>query len=855
MPGIQNLGHAPVQNVGRQNLETGPLGQIGNLRFKAEPGATPRTSGPGIGHRILNFISRTAFYVTAGPQQRAQQFVLDQARDNSRRVGNLLGNLTSAPGDHKAQDRIATGLARLADLSRGDLSSLPGGKESLKAYLQELGLMDLSALRSGVLGNPQARQAVLEKIDPPRLMDHAEKVLQQIDTALSQQVAQEAIHEPLSSITSLLSQHPVDGVALDSHIGTLSTNLSMLGGDHLGIYMDNLSDAQLKVLSQALESAKLDTAKQALEQIRDLHTPSAKTLEEAPDMRHDTLDPGLIQTGRIEQGHTMLDRLSQALDREIQLRVDHLAPPLTHTLDTALHTGDRSAISQALFGLQSQIGSLENTFGRIPSDTRNALGASVTDAMNALRDPETNPTGPLNRDSLALRDDHSLGQIRRCRTTLQPFGLELVRDDARLEGLDRVKDLSEKVTENISGLLKALAQQPVDTPALMRQLRDLSETELQRTQQLAVLGHYGDMASVDDRMAMVRQPFQTAVERLAESGQDEILQRSLENLGLVKALEDTFRGVAFAMGDTVSLHEYSKGGIETLKRVSTTQHLLDGISTAMHGLLAARTDNPEPEVPEIPLPGTFNQSLIEQYGVSYDPIAFTSTMTMTDNSLAKLTPHLEEAIKIKDHASRHIPLPVNGIVKEFSVSESFYTDGVHRPSISLSVRGSDTGGGHVRSTWPSSVPDDAGTRAPIMGEALDSLVRIAGPAAEPLTRIMNQQLGAGILKGLMDLGQDSPFKLEDGSVIMPVGSGRFHFDVEKMPDGSFRLGAVMTIPIQNALKTDPGGLGLPVPMDKDQSWAQVHVMLTVSPDGNTIQVAEPPQFRHHFALMPTPDEG
>ncbi|WP_323018713.1 hypothetical protein [Castellaniella sp.] len=853
MSGIQNLGHAPIQNVGRNNLDAGPLGQVGNLRFKAEPGATPRTSGPGVGQRILNFLSKTAFYLTASPAQRAQQFVLDQARDNSRRIGNLLGHLTAQPDDTKAQGKIAEGLARLGDLSHGDLSNLSGGKESLKTYLQELGLMDLSALRSGSLSNPEARQAILDQVDPPRLRAQAENVLKQIDTALSQQIAQDAIQAPLSDITELLSRTPVDGVALDGHLHTLSTGLAMIGNQHLDIYLDNLPDAQLHTLSQVLNSGKLDTAKQALSQIRNLHSEPPKTLEEAPDMRHDTLDPDQIQTGRITQGRTMLDRLSESLDQEIQTRVDALAPTLTHKLDVALHTENRSEIAKALSSLQAQVQSLENTFGQIPSGTKDALGVIMAETMQALRDPDANPDGPLNRDSLKLLDDHSLGHIRHSQTTLQPFGLELVRDDASLEGLDRVTALSAKMIEGTNQLLQTLAQAPVDTPVLMRQLRDLSDIERQRTQQLTRLGHYGDTASPDDRKAMMMQATQAAIKQLTDSEDEEVIQNALQNLGLINTLEASFRDVASSMGNIVSLHDYAGSGVETLERVSTSQHLLDSIGSSMHERLATLTQNDNPVVPAITLPSTFKQSLIEQYEISYDPATFKSSMTMTDAMRAKLTPHLEEPVNVKDHATHTTRLPVHGTDTEFSVSHSFFKDGIERTSISLSVRGTGTDGGNVRSTWPSRIPDDL-SRDSQMGEALDSLVRIAGPAAEPLTRIMNQQLGAGILKGLVDLGQDSPFKLEDGSVVMPVGSGRFHFDVEKTPDGSFRLGATMTIPIKDAVGIDANGLARPVPMDKDQSWAQIHINLTVSSDGKTTQVTEPPQFRHHFVLIPPQDD-
>jgi len=850
MPGIQNLGQSGVQDLQRQQLEPGPLGQVGNLRFKAAPGATPRTSGPNVFQRFGQFLSKVAFYVGASPAQRAQQFVLDQARDNSRRIGNLLGNLTASPNDPKAQARIAQGLARLGDLSGGDLSSLPGGQQSLNTYLSELGLPDLNALRSGVLGDPQARQATLDRVDPPRLRAQAAQVLDQIVRAMDQHLAGQVVREPLSQIQGLLSARPVDGVALEAQLGKLSEGLAMMGGDKLGVHLQALPRNELRALQDLLHAGKLDGAKLALAQIRD---PDAQPLriEDAPDRVHETLDPGLIQSGRIQHGEAMLDRLSQALDKEIQARIDESHPGLTDGLQVAIESGDRGAIARALFDLNGTVGALQDAYGTLPEDTLRAVRAQVSGAMAALRDPDTNPEGPLTRDSLKRLDDNALGQLRRS-GNLRALGLSLDRDGARAEGLSRVQALSQQVVQGMTGLMRSLGADPVDMPALVRQLRDLSELELQRSQQLGQLGHYGDMASVDDRKAMVEQAFRQALAGLVEAGETDVARRATSQLGLLEGLEDGFRSIAFGLGDVVGDRDYEQGGTETLKRVSTTQHLLTGITGALRDAVPGLIDGEPPEIEAVELPGEFYTSVVEQYGVSYDPATFESTLVLSDGMRAKLAPHLEEPIDVSSHPTHTVTLPVRGTDTEFPVSISFFKDGIERPSISLSVRGRGLDGGVVRSSWPDGVPRDRRDEA--MGEALDALTQIAGPATEPLTRLMNQQLGAGILKGLQDMGQDSPFKLEDGSVVMPIGSGRFHFDVERTEDGSFRIGAVMTIPVKDAVGLDRNGIGVPVAMDPSVSWAQVRVVLSVSSDGQQVTLSEPPQFRHHFVLRPQDDD-
>ena len=72
MPGIQTLGQPGLQTLERDQLSAGPLGRVGNLRFKAEPGATPRASSPNALQRFGQFLSSTVFRATASPEQRAQ---------------------------------------------------------------------------------------------------------------------------------------------------------------------------------------------------------------------------------------------------------------------------------------------------------------------------------------------------------------------------------------------------------------------------------------------------------------------------------------------------------------------------------------------------------------------------------------------------------------------------------------------------------------------------------------------------------------------------------------------------------------------------------------------------------------
>ncbi len=842
MPGIQNLGQSGIQHLQRQHLDSGPLGQIGNLRFRAGPGATPRASAPNILQRFGQFLSKVAFYVGASPAQRVQQYVLDQARDNSRRIGNLLGNLTAAPDDPQARTRLAQGLARLGDLSGGDLSHLPGGKESLKTYLGELGVMDLNALRSGVLGNPDARQAVIDQVDPPRLRAQAALLLDQIAGALDQELAGQAVKEPLAQVRSLLAGEPVDGLALEGQLVRLSENLAMMGGDKLGVHLQTLSGDELKALQAVLHTDRLVGAKQALTQVRD---PDAEPLllEDAPDRIHETLDPQLIQSGRISHGEAMLDRLSEALDKEIQARIDQALPNLTLDLETALEEGDSAAIGKALFALNQHVDDLGQAYGTLPAGTARIVREQVALAMEALRHTETNPDGPLTRDSLQRLDDGTLGCLRRS-SVLSEYGLRLNHEDARAESLSRVQALGRQVAEGLSGILTTLSEETVDMPVLMGRLRDLSELELQHSRQLSQLGHDDDGVGEDGHTSRVEQAFRQALDALGES-RDEISGQARRHLGLLMGLEQQFREVSSGLDPVLRQDDFRLGGMEARMRIDSTGRMLSGIITALRTTLPDEVE-PEQVIEPIAPPRSFHASLVEQYGVRYDPQTSRSTLSLNDGIRAKLTPHLEESIDPGVHPTRTVTLPVRGVDTEFSVSSTFFKDGIERPSISLSVRGLGTDGVMVRSAWPQGEPDDR--REVLMGEALDALTKVTGPAAEPLTRLMNQQLAAGILKGLMDMGPESPFKLEDGSVVMPVGAGRFHFDIEKVEGGGFRVEAMMHIPIKDAVMLNQDGVGMPVAMDPSVSWAKVRVTLDVSPDGQQVRLSGSPQFQHHFVL-------
>ncbi|KAB0614666.1 hypothetical protein [Castellaniella defragrans] len=814
MPAIQNLARSAVQDPQRQLLDDGPLGRVGNLRFKAEPGATPRAPGPNFSQRVGQLLSKIAFHVSASPELRAQQRVLDQTRDNSRRIGNLLGHLTAPSGDPKARSRIAADLARLGALSGGDLSRLPGGKESLNTYLRELSVMDLSALRGGVLGTAKDREAVIGQMAPPRLREQAAQVLDQIDGAMKAELAGRVLQEPLAQIRSLLAASPLDGQALDEPLVRLSSHLSMLGHDTLDVHLQSWSNNDLRSLQGGLHAGP---------------------------------------AGLSRQGAATVDHLSKALDKEIQARVDRKWPALIPDLAAAIGQGDRVAIGKALLHLSWGVDQMNCGFGAPPAATARAVREQVALAMDALRDPGSNPAGPLTRGSLARLDDVTLGRLRLC-GELSAFGLRLDREDARAEGLARVQALSQQVAESVGDVLMTLAADSPDVQVLVQQLRDLAELEFRYEQHLTRLGHYGGRAGADDLGRTARQTVRQALDSLGDI-RDEIGQRAGRHLRLLRGLEEGFGNAFAGLGAVLAeLRDCPSGAMAAFKRLSLTQQLLGSIRHGLQETLARQAgstgdfDHIEPIMP----PDSFYTMVTEQYGVRYDPAAHRTMPVLTDAMGASMAPHVEEPVDPGLHPTYMVTLPVHGTHMTFPVGKAFFHDSVERVTFSLSVRGSDASGAPVRTTWPRTVAADQ--HAAHMGEAVDALFAVAGPAAEPLTRLMNQQLGGGILNGVLSMGKDGPFRLEDGTTVLPgAHGGSFHCDLEKEEDGSFRVVATMKLPLDTVPALDRDGNTVLVSMDRSASWALAQVTLDVSSDGLRFRMSEPPQFRHHFERTPPKD--
>ncbi len=819
MPGIHTLGQPGLQTFQREQLESGPLGRVGNLSFKAESGATPRASSPNALQRFGQFLSSTLFRMTASPEQRAQQQVLDQARDNSRRVGDLLGHLTAPQGDAKAQQKLAQSLVQLGERAGGDLATLPGGGQALNTYLAELTVMDVNALRGGVLANPEARQNLLASIEPPELRAQAESVLTQISDAVNQQVGQRTFSEPLANVNRLLAGKDIDGPALEAELGKLADHAALFGGDLLDAHTQNLSDKSLGALYLLLQGPKADTARQALAQIKDMNAEQVKRSE------------------------TMLERLRETVDKAAQIRVEQRLTTGMTAFNAAVAEGNRIAIGDNLIGLATLVSTLRENFGaELPESGKAILQASMSATMEVLRDKEKNPDGPLNRDSLRQLDDNTLGTVRRSGAVLRNYGLSCSKPDALAETEFRLRDLDRNAIGSVVDVLNTLALDEVPPHTLVSQLRELCDLEFQRTQLFAQLGNYGERVDIDGRRKSMLALMENAIGQLREQGRDDVANRAANRLDLLQGLSEQYSLAIFGMA-VMGGGEYGKGMEELIKPIKTMEAVLSGLSEA---LLPEGKTYKDIEVAH--LSPEYEQALTGQFGVRFDPETRESTLDLTDAMRARMAPFMDMA-PVPRGAPQTVTLPVRGVDTEFSVSQEFYVDAIQRPSISLSVHGASVEDSTpVRSTWPRDLPDDGYDAS--MGEALDALRRVGGDSTEALTRLMTQELGANMVLALKEMGNGSPFKLDDGTVVDPNGAGHFNFDLEKNTDGSFRLGATLRIPMRHVSRPDAPVGEDPKILKPDTSWVEVHVMLGVTPDGKKTQLIEPPRFASHFEVMP-----
>jgi len=624
-----------------------------------------------------------------------------------------------------------------------------------------------------------------------------------------------------------------------------------------------------------------------------------------PDQRLFQEALALVDNGSEIQAFAMLDRLRVSLGREIHARAQLELRALQERLSQAVTAQDRLAASRTLSDLNALVDKYLQAYGPLPRALAEDVRRITRSSLNLFRDAESNPNGPLNVPSLLGLDDATFVNLRRA-SCLHCLGLDLDLKAADAVAYGRVGTLSWQVIEYAMDMLRMLAKEAIDVPVFMRLLRDQSGVEQQRIEQLTELGQFADgVPEPEQRRAMAKRTCQLATEELARSThQASTAYDATRHMPLLADLEGLFGRVASRLEEVIVQEDYREGGARIMEQLVTTRYLLNGMISEMDRLLtdllsgrgasgadidlyldlinrmtpnpaaAAILDEPSEPLPDVPYEefvdtlfaryavlesqasldpiarrrsGAFYRALQEQYGVAYDPAEDSVAVLVADPIRAKMAPALEKLLSSSSRAARRLTLPVGRADKRFLVGEAFYEDGFRRESIFLSVRGAEEGGRPVRFTWPSHMSGQS--RAGLMGNALDALTRVARSAAEPLTCLMNiAAISRLVAEGLREMGRDSPFKLDDGTVVHPEGLGALILDVVRNEDGSFRLATTLRVfGIRNLKGVRPDGTSVLINTNPQTfSWAEVHFTLHVSPDVQRINVVGAPQFRHYF---------
>lgn len=688
MPVIQNAGQLSGLSQTQVRLP-GALGSIGNLRFKGVAGATPRAALPNVFQQTKVLLSKLVFYCTAGPQVRGQQFARDQAEVKQRAVSNLLGNMTAPAGDKGAIRAVASDLARLADLVDGNMSGMPGGKEGLRTHMQSLSMLDLSAIKTGVLSQTGAHDALLS-IVAPALREKAAAVLAQLTQSLDARAAGQALEQPLADAIEALSTQPAQGDALDVALDQVAYGLYALGGkpqQTVDSYVRDLPDAMLGRLVDCLAPKGQLAASVGLSQSR-------------------------LET---------LNLVGQAVQREGQHRLDSFSARLAQQLST-----DTPPASEALW---EDCSTIVDQLG---------MGSSGAVLLKALSLPNS-LTGLGDKDASDVLSRLSRSQFTNVFRTFN------TQSDPANGRSSRLFDLELPVRRG--------------------------NAESGATVAFASL--YDAMAGDDsNRVALLANNYKIAV-------------REMRDVGSTRVVD---------------------------------------------------------------LPEAMRQQLSDRFGVAIDAGASDLSTTLRDNVWAPLTRELETPVPglspgLKAPGTLEAAVTVNGENRVFTVGEAFHKDAVQRVGLSLSVSGTDAAGRLVNTPWQGK--ESLVGRSEWIGQALNSLERVAGPMLQPLTHLMNQQFCAGILKGLQEMGENSPFKFPDGSTGIPIGSLSMHFDVSKQSDGGFRVDMTMHGPLTNVVKIDDDRADM-VQLDPTTSWVEMKVAVLVAADGSSLREAEAPRARYNF---------
>lgn len=761
--------------------------------------------------------------------------------------------------DAGALARIIQELARLGELSQGDLGNLPGGLESLSTYLREMTYRDLFTLRDGVLGRPSVRKAVLDQIssvksdaqaaDAPAQLSsdksrgQAAQVLEQVEAALNERLAREVVGPPLKDIITLQAEKNPDGKKLADAFNTLHAGLAMLGAVEsengspaipmLEIYLKSLPKHQSDSLLAALNTERLCVAERVLSQNWEHLKQEAIAERQKKATSNKEKQQAKSQLVGFEDKEeyepiVMLNRIRALVESEVYARVRPELQGVEAKLIAATAANGtkqkQSAVSEVLGELNKLVQAKEKVHKSLPAEFNEDVRSLVKDSLDVFR-AASNPEGPLNKDSLRELDATTLNQLRHY-TALHDLGLELVSAAAKEVGMERVEPLSKQLVKGMEYLVENLTREPVDMPVIMRILQDLSELETTRIQQLMDLGQFPRGLSVDDRMALAVESSQRMMEGLPVAFRRAVLLGTPQHIKLIKGWTDQIARVVNHLAVISHQTDYAVGAGEIAAELTTAHHLLNCLANVMCDwqsdyirssltdpiaiqLEKGRSTLEGPGLPSsvtrlegLEMPRSFYTALQELYGVVYDPEDGETTVLMSDSARAELGLQLQVIPSVEAHTPAvKLELLVDEKVEEFTVSKAFAADDERSGITFTSISGTGTQGQSIRFGWPENVPESA--RRGVMGAALKAISElVTGPMLEEITRLTNQQTPLSLHRSLTEKARKLNYIAnDDGSLYKLLDD--FPYRLEENVEYKGRDGS--TFKIQGGFPFIPGG--------------------------------------------------
>jgi hypothetical protein len=467
-----------------------------------------------------------------------------------------------------------------------------------------------------------------------------------------------------------------------------------------------------------------------------------------------------------------------------------------------------------LFGAMTQPGVRAEVLDRVPMALRQNAAAVLNQLMQAVqaRDVELILQAPMTKLAAALAqrpvDGIGLGQtLDALVASMASLATAAYRENGQIFGIAQSHQLTIYLRELPDEQLRAFTQLPPGLSALPGMSEVNSDTlaaistAVQHEGQARLDAFSADLAQrlvsaspVDD--PQVLRACQVQVERLAAGSAYAVLLKALslpeaesalssaratailaglphtQYMSLCHALdvwEDPAKGRAPLLLEQARAARYEAALVQ---QHTAFQHIESALARGdrrqaalvLNGYRAIMAELRQTGacVPGV-LPAAICLRLKDEVGIAVDPEVTYVIVKLPDDIRGPLTVQLERPVPgmmpgTLPPATFTVTLPVEGVDQVFTVNETFIQDAVMRPNVTLSVSGKDADGIDV-STWhQSDLPASLEQRPQQVGRALDALQRIAGPMSEPLTRLLNHQLGTRIKDGHDQHGRELAFQ-------------------------------------------------------------------------------------------------